>query len=143
MKYLNSQSGSILGFAAAVIIILVFTAMGLANVSFLVYQRFLLQSELDLVALQLVQQVDYESYFETGFTSTLQLNPENIDQILRSALQSGAIGQCSSAINTAISGLTVSLQLDCPVPLPFLLPGVAASVRLEMASTARLAQVVG
>lgn len=144
MKQIRNQDGSILSLAAGLVSILIFAVMGSLNVSYLLSMRFQLQSELDALALQLVQQVDYENYFETGFTDALGFDLFAIDQLLTTAGKSGAMQNCGrESISSAIAGLSVTLELTCPIRLPFVLPGIAEQVDLALATSARLAQVGG
>jgi hypothetical protein len=144
MKQLKNQDGSILSLVAGLVSILIFAVMGSLNVSYLLSMRFQLQSELDALALQLVQQVDYENYFETGFTDSLGFDLFAIDQLLTTAGKSGAMQNCGrDSISSAISGLSVTLELTCPIRLPFVLPGIVEQVDLALATSARLAQVGG
>lgn len=144
MKLIRNQRGSILSLAAGLISILIFAVMGSLNVSYLLSMRFQLQSELDALALQLVQQVNYDNYFETGFTDSMGLDLFAIDQLLVTAGKSGAMQNCgSNAINREIAGLTVTLAIACPIRLPFVLPGIPEQVNLALAASARLAQAGG
>jgi hypothetical protein len=144
MKYLNNQSGSMLSLAAGLISILVFTVMGALNVSYLVSQRFQLQSDLDALALQLVQQIDYENYFEVGFSDALNFDLVEIDRLTSLAVTWEQFSNCQGPqLKTAVIALEVKLELQCPVGLPFALPGLPPEVQMEVGASARLAQAGG
>jgi hypothetical protein len=141
MKYLVNESGSILSLAAGLISILVFTVMGALNVSYLVSQRFQLQSDLDALALQLVQQIDYENYFEVGFSDALNFDLVEIDRLTSAAFTWEQFSNCKNLqLKTAVIAVEVRLELQCPLELPFGLPGLPPDVRMEVAASARLAQ---
>lgn len=140
MKFLKDKSGSIIALSTGLILILLIATIGSLNISYLVGERFELQTELDSLALQLVQQVDYDQYFETGFSDALVFDIDQIDGLVSSALITGRLAACGSRIATAISGLTIDLVISCEVPMPFPLPGFNESVVMQIASSARLAQ---
>lgn len=140
---ITDQRGSIVPLGVGVMIILLIAVMGSINISYLVGKRFQLQSELDVLALRLVQQVDYDGYFEHGFTSDLNFDYDLIDSELATANQTGALGICREKINMAIAGLGIDLALACPIRLPVVIPGLPERVILELGASARLAQAAG
>lgn len=143
MKYLKSKSGSILPMASGLITILLIGVLGTINITYLVGKRFQLQSELDFLALQLVQQIDYSNYFEIGFSDDLGLDLDAIDQQIAILSQSGDIARCENDIRMTVIGLQVDLQLECETELPAPIPGLPATVVFDLASSARLAQSSG
>lgn len=143
MKQIANQRGSIIPLGVGIMIILLIAVMGSINVSYLVGKRFQLQSELDALALRLVQQVDYDDYFEFGFTSELNFDYDSIDYELAAANSTGALGYCAERIDMAISGLAIDLAIICPIRLPVVIPGLPERVMLQLGSSARLAQAAG
>jgi hypothetical protein len=143
MKSTKNTNGSILSFAAGAVVILLVGVLGAVNMTYLVGKRFQLQSELDFLALQLVQQIDYENYFEVGFTDSLALDLDAIDQQLDIAQQGGALANCVDSIALTAFGLQVNLTLNCAVRLPAPIVGLPEQVVFKLASSARLAQADG
>lgn len=143
MKRIQNEVGSMLSLAVGLLVILIFSTMGALNMGYLVASRFQLQSELDALALQLVQHVDYEQYFLTGFTNSLGFDLEAIEQTIFSVQAAGRIRKCNAAISNSTRDLEIDLALDCPVKLPLPLPGLPESVVLQLRTSARLAQSTG
>lgn len=143
MRKLRNEFGSMLSLSVGLLVILIFSAMGALNVGYLVASRFQLQSELDALALQLVQQVDYEQYFLTGFTQSLEFDMEAIEQGISNTQAAGRISKCNAAIVNSTQNLEIDLALDCPVKLPLPMPGLPESVVLQLRTSARLAQSTG
>jgi len=129
--------------ASGLITILLIGVLGTINITYLVRKRFQLQSELDFLALQLVQQIDYSNYFEIGFSDDLGLDLDAIDQQIAILSQSGDIARCENDIRMIVIGLQVDLQLECETELPAPIPGLPATVVFDLASSARLAQSSG
>ena len=143
MNKLTNNRGSILTLAVGLIVTLLFATLGMLNLGYLLATRFQLQSELDSLALQLVQQIDYDRYFNFGYSDALGFDLSAIDDDLVDAAQAGELQKCGNKIDTVITGLTIGLEVNCQVGLPLPMPGLPAQVSLELGSSARLAQAAG
>lgn len=143
MNKLTNNRGSILTLAVGLIVTLLFATLGMLNLGYLLATRFQLQSELDSLALQLVQQIDYDRYFNFGYSDALGFDLSAIDDDLVDAAQAGELQKCGNKIDTVITGLTIGLEVNCQVGLPLPIPGLPAQVSLELGSSARLAQAAG
>ena len=143
MNKLTNNRGSILTLAVGLIVTLLFATLGMLNLGYLLATRFQLQSELDSLALQLVQQIDYDRYFNFGYSDALGFDLSAIDDDLVDAAQVGELQKCGNKIDTVITGLTIGLEVNCQVGLPLPMPGLPAQVSLELGSSARLAQAAG
>lgn len=143
MKKFCNNNGSILTLAVGLIVILLIATLGMLNLGYLLATRFQLQSELDALALQLVQQIDYDRYFELGYSEALGFDLSAIDSDLVDAVQTGELRKCGNKIGTVISGLTIGLEITCRVGLPLPMPGLPDQVGLQLGSSARLAQAAG
>ena len=143
MNKLTNNRGSILTLAVGLIVTLLFATLGMLNLGYLLATRFQLQSELDSLALQLVQQIDYDRYFNFGYSDALGFDLSAIDDDLVDAAQAGELQKCGNKIDTVITGLTIGLEVNCQVGLPLPMPWLPAQVSLELGSSARLAQAAG
>ncbi len=143
MKHLRSESGSLLTLAVGLIAILMFATLAMLNLGYLVATRFQIQSQLDALSLQLVQQIDYDRYFQLGYSEELGFDLTAIDQGLVTAVSTGQLARCGSKIDAAISGLEITLGINCQVALPLPMPGLPSNVSLQIGSSARLAQAAG